>query len=386
LIGWDEILEGGLSKNAAVMSWRGEEGGIEAANQNHSVVMTPTTYCYFDYYQSGDKSEPLAIGGYLPLEKVYEFSPIPNALSEEKHQYILGGQANLWTEYISTFEQVEYMVYPRALAMSEKLWCVNPLNYQQFLTIFRRYQEPILQQLKVNYARSIYNTKLTIFPSKEGIALTVRGIDSLSFTKVEMEGLRKKFSKMIGWNDTILLKRSDALKNKSLVLTAQGLNDRRTKVQNFLMHDGLGATVVLVSQPHPKYSYNGGLTLVDGIKGELPWKGDQWLGFNKTEVEFIVKFPNQPIVKDLNLGFLDAKGSWIYLPKDLEIWGKNAKGEWRKLKEIIDPSTSQTVVLNEKLSEIKIIAHPINAIPTGAEGAGNLPWIFMDEVVINYQK
>ncbi|MEE2877055.1 MAG: beta-N-acetylhexosaminidase, partial [Candidatus Neomarinimicrobiota bacterium] len=110
LVGWDEILEGGLPPAATVMSWRGYQGGIEAANSGHDVIMTPTSYCYFDYYQSKDKeSEPLAIGGFLPLSKVYQFEPIPPEIDPEKAHHILGGQGNVWTEYIKTEDQVEYM-------------------------------------------------------------------------------------------------------------------------------------------------------------------------------------------------------------------------------------------------------------------------------------
>ncbi|MCK4700572.1 MAG: beta-N-acetylhexosaminidase [Bacteroidales bacterium] len=123
LIGWDEILEGGLAPEATVMSWRGTKGGIEAAKQHHDVIMTPTTHCYFDYYQSENKeNEPLAIGGYLPLEKVYSYDPMPEELSEEEAKYILGAQGNLWTEYIKTPDKVEYMTYPRATALSEVVW------------------------------------------------------------------------------------------------------------------------------------------------------------------------------------------------------------------------------------------------------------------------
>jgi len=123
LIGWDEILEGGLAPQATVMSWRGVNGGIEAARQGHDVIMTPTSHMYFDYYQGVDPSaEPLAIGGYLPLEKVYAFEPVPAVLSEAEGQHILGVQANLWTEYIKTPEQAEYMAYPRALALAEVAW------------------------------------------------------------------------------------------------------------------------------------------------------------------------------------------------------------------------------------------------------------------------
>jgi len=123
IIGWDEILEGGLAPNAAVMSWRGNKGGIEAAKSKHKVVMSPTTHCYFDHYQTENRdSEPLAIGGFLPLEKVYSFNPVPPELTEEEGKYILGAQANVWTEYISTPKHVEYMAFPRLSALSEVVW------------------------------------------------------------------------------------------------------------------------------------------------------------------------------------------------------------------------------------------------------------------------
>jgi hexosaminidase len=124
LIGWDEILEGGLAPNATVMSWRGMEGGIAAARQNHDVVMAPTNYVYLDYYQ-GLTGEPTAIGGYLPIDTVYAFEPVPADLNEQEAKHILGGQGNIWREYISTNEQTEYMAFPRACALAEVLWTVK---------------------------------------------------------------------------------------------------------------------------------------------------------------------------------------------------------------------------------------------------------------------
>jgi hexosaminidase len=155
IIGWDEILEGGLAPNATVMSWRGEEGGIAAARQNHDVIMTPGNWCYFDHYQDTSKSEPLAIGGFTPVSEVYSYEPVPNLLSGDTAKHILGAQANVWTEYIPTAEHVEYMVYPRACAMAEVLWTPkDSRNYDDFLkrmkTHFKR-----LDEWKVNYAKHI---------------------------------------------------------------------------------------------------------------------------------------------------------------------------------------------------------------------------------------
>jgi len=133
LMGWDEILEGGLAQNATVMSWRGMEGGIEAARLGNQVVMTPTANCYFDYYQADKNFEPKAIGGYLPLKKVYDFEPIPEDLFTEQKALILGAQANVWTEYIETEDYVEYMILPRMLALSEVVWgSKNNHNWEAF--------------------------------------------------------------------------------------------------------------------------------------------------------------------------------------------------------------------------------------------------------------
>lgn len=153
LIGWDEILEGGLAPNAAVMSWRGIEGGIAAAKAGHDVVMSPTSHAYFDYYQSKLQSgEPKGIGGYVPLEKVYEFEPVPPALNSEEAKHVLGGQGNLWSEYIPQPKHMEYMAYPRLCAMAEVLWGKNGRNWEDFSHRLDTHLQR-LDRLDVNYRK-----------------------------------------------------------------------------------------------------------------------------------------------------------------------------------------------------------------------------------------
>jgi len=133
IIGWDEILEGGVTPTATIMSWRGTDGGIAAAQAGNKVIMTPNTYCYLDYYQSRDKqNEPLAIGGYLPVEQCYSFDPY-NGLTKDQQPYIIGVQGNLWTEYIATFDHVEYMLLPRLSALAEVAWTYSGKDYDDFL-------------------------------------------------------------------------------------------------------------------------------------------------------------------------------------------------------------------------------------------------------------
>jgi len=134
LIGWDETLEGGLAPEATVMSWRGVEGGIEAARQGHDVIMTPANRTYFDYYQGDPAAEPLAIGGFLPLDSVYAFEPVPGELAPEQAAHVLGAQGNLWTEYIPTPARAEYMMLPRMLALAEVLWSTKETrNWNRFV-------------------------------------------------------------------------------------------------------------------------------------------------------------------------------------------------------------------------------------------------------------
>ncbi len=133
LLGWDEILEGGLAPNATVMSWRGTEGGLKAAAAGHKAIMTPGAYCYFDSYQDAPDSQPEAIGGYLPLAKVYSYNPVPDTLSADVAKYIYGVQANAWAEYIPTPEHLEYMLWPRALALAEVAWSAPAVkDYDNF--------------------------------------------------------------------------------------------------------------------------------------------------------------------------------------------------------------------------------------------------------------
>ncbi|MCG3149641.1 MAG: Beta-hexosaminidase [Verrucomicrobiae bacterium] len=154
LIGWDEILEGGLAPNATVMSWRGVAGGIAAATAGHDVVMTPFTHCYFDFYQ-GKVGQPKAIGGYIPLEKVYEFEPVVPEIPAEKTHHVLGGGANLWTEYMPNYGHLQYMTYPRACALAEVLWSPKESrDFAGFQTRLARHTK-LLDALGVKYARTL---------------------------------------------------------------------------------------------------------------------------------------------------------------------------------------------------------------------------------------
>ncbi len=166
IIGWDEILEGGLAPNATVMSWRGEEGGIAAAKQKHNVIMTPGAYVYFDHAQTKSQ-DTLTIGGYLPVQKTYGYEPIPKELAADEYKYVLGAQANLWTEYITNWPKVEYMVFPRMSALSEVLWS------EKSARDWNDFEPRLKQQLlrydlwKANYSKAFLTEPVETEPEKK---------------------------------------------------------------------------------------------------------------------------------------------------------------------------------------------------------------------------
>lgn len=383
LIGWDEILEGGLSPNAAVMSWRGETGGIEAAKQGHNVVMSPTTYCYFDYYQSSHESEPLAIGGFLPLEKVYEFNPIPESLTKKEAKYILGGQANVWTEYIPDYDQVEYMVYPRALALMQSLWCQKKPEYSEFLDVFTAFHEKYLFVRSVDYSKSLHIPKLKIERTKNGVAYSWSGLDSTEVFSL--------YDRSNGGVENEII-----IDNGELVEFTRGGNAmhdlelhyrKDLKIQHRLYtSDVLGAEIEMTPQPHKKYNHNGSLNLVDGILGTERWKGDQWLGFNSEKIEFIIDLDTLQMVDDMSIGFLNQNGSWIYLPDSMRVSVSGRNLLWGPVFDV--PIKSDEIVVRENLElnkicrYIKIEIFPMEKIPEGRGGAGNTPWTFVDEIQI----
>ncbi|UII20871.1 beta-N-acetylhexosaminidase [Fulvivirga ligni] len=156
IIGWDEILEGGLAPNAAVMSWRGTEGGIAAAKESHYVVMTPGSHMYFDHYQGDPQFEPLQISGYTTLEKVYSYDPTPKSLSAEEQKFILGAQANVWSEYLPTSEKIEYVVFPRLAALSEVLWTAPENKNWEAFKLKIPFELERYRYRGINYSKSIY--------------------------------------------------------------------------------------------------------------------------------------------------------------------------------------------------------------------------------------
>lgn len=382
IIGWDEILEGGLAPNATVMSWRGIEGGIAAARQHHNVVMTPTSDVYFDYYQSDPATEPLAIGGYLPLEKVYNFEPIPDSLNVEEAKYILGTQGNIWAEYLPEPKDVEYMVYPRASALAEVAWTAKdkknwPDFVQRLKTHFAR-----LDALSVNYAKSFYDVSASFASGK----VNLKTLDPNLKVRYTTNGQAPTASSTV-YTAPFAITKNTTVKAAAFV---NGKPAGKTLSVSYLVHKASGKPYTQTRTP---YKYNGGekYGLTNGVTGGLK-AYNSWVGLVNQDIDPVIDFGASTAFNRVTLHYLDAQPSWVYPPRGVEVYGSaDGKNFTLLSKKEINSQVKRTSNQMETVSVetpkaktryLKVVVQKYGVIPEGAEGAGEGAWIFVDEIVV----
>jgi hexosaminidase len=383
IIGWDEILEGGLAPNATVMSWRGTKGAIEAAKSGHNVVMTPTSHAYFDYYQSDNPDEPLAIGGYLPLKKVYSFNPIPKELTSVEATHVLGAQGNVWTEYITTPEKVEYMAYPRAIAMAEVTWS-NPRrrDYQDFAYRLSHFHKR-LDNLDVNYANHLYEIEGEVTKRNDSLVFDLQTVIRDKTIRYTTDGTSPTLQSEIY---TAYLPISE-----STLLKAAVFDDTKKLGRDFTLtynnHKAVGKTITLNPKPYKAYSGSGKEGLINGISGSDTRYGDkEWLGFWGEDVTIEIVFDEPTEINSISTRFYNANGQWIYAPKNISVSYINTEGRVFRINPIqqgdatIIPHTFQ--LDNITTDTIRIFIKNYGTIPEGKQGAGNKAWTFLDEIVV----
>lgn len=386
IIGWDEILEGGLAPNAAVMSWTGVNGGIEAAKSKHFAVMTPGSFCYFDHYQGDPQSEPNAFGGFTPLDKVYSYNPIPSELNAKEAKYILGVQANLWTEYILDFKQVQYMIFPRLMALSEVGWGTSdPKKYKEFEGRVMN-QFNVLDKMNVNYAKSIYNVLgKVISNNSNGIAYELSTSQNSSGIRYTLDGTDPTATSQT-YQNPILVSKSMTIKSAYF---ESGQIKSAISSQQFTISKTTGKTITLEEQPSENYSFGGAFTLIDGIIGNQKQLGKTWLGFQGKDVVATIDFGNKTQFSEVSFNTLENKGSWIHLAKSAQIFVSDDNKNFKLIKEIgkdeIQNSKGKIKlnIGNQNSKYIKIKIENAGIIPAGNPGADSKAWLFVDEIGAN---
>ncbi|MFP4844205.1 beta-N-acetylhexosaminidase [Winogradskyella sp. PE311] len=387
IIGWDEILEGGLAPNATVMSWRGFDGAIEAAKQKHNVILTPGSHCYFDHYQSENEDEPLAIGGFLPLEKVYDFNPIPDELTEEEAKYVLGAQGNIWTEYMPNSDKVEYMMFPRILALSEVVWSdPETRNYIDFVSRVENFHKR-LEALDINYANHLFEIEGELITSENQVAYKMETASEGKTIRYTLDGTVPDSVSPV-YNNPIAITTSVNL--KAAVFNAEEKLGT-TFSQDINLHKAVGAKITIDKEPHKAYSGSGAAGLINGINGSDSRYGDkEWLGFWGEDIWVEIEFDKPTDVNNISTRFYNGNGQWIYAPKSITAtyyYGDNAPTVYKQVEPTgLLANVNLNIGIDEEIKDVtKILIKVENygTIPEGKQGSGNKAWTFIDEIIIN---
>jgi len=389
LIGWDEILEGGLASEATVMSWRGMEGGIAAARQGHDVVMTPGLYCYLNDYQGKPATEPPAGGGLLPLHRVYSFEPIPAELSADEAKHILGGQGCLWGEYVPTPEHAEYMLLPRLAALAEVLW--SPRESRKWAGFIQRIEIMMRRYHSLNYhfAKSIYTVDIqpTLDTANQRIKISLSseaGTHDIGYTTngTLPSASSKKYSKLF------TVKKS---------LTVRACTIRGGKLLNKISEQSITVHKAFSKPVHYKIPYNnytggGDYALTNGIRGTKSFDDGNWQGFEQNDLEATIYLGNEIPVHRISTSYLQNTPSWIFFPSSIEYSISTDGIHFTPMGSFEQPVASKNEPVQIKeypitmptttARYIKISAKNVGICPEWHIGNGGKAWLFIDEIII----
>ena len=389
LIGWDEILEGGIAPNAAVMSWRGTEGGIAAAREGHDAVMTPASHCYFNSYQGKEELEPLAGGGYLPLRTVYAYEPVPDELTPDEAQRILGAQGCVWTEFIMTPEQVQYMTLPRLAALAEAVWSPKEVrNWTDFAARVER-QMKRYEAAGYTYARSAYlvsiSTSVDSIKKWLNVAMTTEVSDQTIYYTVDGKDptpSSRRYVRTIGIDKTSTI-RAGAFRGGKLL--------GKVSEQKVYLHKASFKPVRL-KDPYEKYTGGGEYGLTNGLRGSTSFDDGNWQGYHQVDLDATVDLGKVNSLSRIATSFLEKTISWIFFPTSVEFSVSDDGVRFvpvAKFEEPVPTAHRPPAIkeFSQKLSKakaryVRIQARNVGICPDWHLGKGDKAWLFVDEIIV----
>lgn len=317
LIGWDEILEGGLAPEATVMSWRGEAAGFKSARMGHDVIMTPGSYMYFDFYQADPRHQPVAIGGYTPIRKVYNYNPIPqDSLTAEEAKHFLGVQANTWTEYIPTPEHLEYMMFPRALAVAEIGWTPQEKRDWQDFKPRVNAHIPVLQQMGLNPfpLSNELEFDMVVDTIQKEIRVTMDAEKYPAEIHYTTDGSTPTASSPI-YQEPIVVK--DSAKIVAGIFVNGQLQDRVSE-QRVDYHKGIGKSIRFNSRLYPGYMAGGMNAIINGYRGGLTYLDQRWQGYTDN-LDCVIDLGEVMDLHQVSSKWMQLTGPGVYQPEKVEV-------------------------------------------------------------------
>lgn len=377
IIGWDEILEGGLAPNAQVMSWRGEAGGIAAAKEKHFVIMTPGNPVYFDHSQTRNE-DSVTIGGYNSIQAVYAYDPVPKELSAEEGKYVRGAQANVWTEYMNNTSKIEYMIFPRMAALSEILWTAKEKKNKE------NFEKRLMQQLKrydmwkANYSKAYFDLQAGIKPSADNNGLLL----SVSSTANNGKIVYSFGEKDVPYREPLAINKSTSF-NSKLYIDNKVLNSIS---QTFTFSKSTGKKIAITNPASKSYPGDGAFTLVNGVVNDKGLgRSSEFLGFSGTDCDAIIDLGSQQTFSNVTAHTFEQKASWIWPASSLIVATSNDGTNFTTVGE-----TKQTADNKISLSfasttarYIKVTVKNQGTISESNAGAGNKAWLFVSEIQVN---
>lgn len=317
LIGWDEILEGGLAPEATVMSWRGEAAGFKSARMGHDVIMSPGSYMYFDFYQADPRYQPVAIGGYTPIRKVYNYNPIPqDSLTAEEAKHFLGVQANTWTEYIPTPEHLEYMMFPRALAVAEIGWTPQEKRDWQDFKPRVNAHIPVLQQMGLNPfpLSNELEFDMVVDTIQKEIRVTMDAEKYPAEIHYTTDGSTPTASSPI-YQEPIVVK--DSAKIVAGIFVNGQLQDRVSE-QRVDYHKGIGKSIRFNSRLYPGYMAGGINAIINGYRGGLTYLDQRWQGYTDN-LDCVIDLGEVMDLHQVSSKWMQLTGPGVYQPEKVEV-------------------------------------------------------------------
>ena len=390
LMGWDEILEGGLAPNATVMSWRGEAGGIKAAQMGHTVVMTPVSHCYFDYYQGDPDLEPTAFGGFIPLAKVYSYEPIPAELTPEEGKLVLGAQANVWTEYMPVSSHVEYMVFPRLAALAEVVW--SPAEHRNWGEFSRRMQAQYKRYAKqdINYSLSAFQVRAVpeVNLDEKSLQITLETEVYDPEIRYTTDGSEPKARSPL-YTGPIEIDRTATLK---AAVFENGRSMEQVMKREYFLHKAFAGDIQLKYPNSPQYDAHGEHSLLNGIRGTRSFSDGNWKGFRGNDLVATIDLGKSTSIERISVDALQTFGSWIFLPQWV-LFEVSSNGtdfllldELQNEYDIYDPERTIRIYSTQTSANdvrfVRVTVKNQGVCPPGHSGEGQPAWLFVSEIIV----
>ena len=387
IMGWDEVLEGNISKSAMIMSWRGTSGGIQAAKKGHDVVMTPGDYLYFSQGQSlTPEEEPVFADGYLPVERVYQFNPMPDALKIREQKHILGLQGNIWGEYVHSFKDVEYDALPRMAALADLQWCApQQCDYQDFVKRCFKMAK-LYDMYGYRYAHHIFDLQVEVEPDYETGCITVTlskfGDGEIRYT---LDGSDPEKGEL--YTDPVEIR--DNTDFRAILVRPDG--ETSAYQTQFRFSKSSMKPITLKEAPHENYAYDGAPTLIDGLHGSENYRTGRWIGFWGTPLEATIDLQQPTDIQKVSFNTILNINDWIYNPKSCVI---SVSDDGEKFVEVAHADYplaewgSESAIERHELPFEAVRARYVRVTVTGHElpkghtGYGFPAWIFVDEIEV----